>query len=81
MNENSTPDIGDAIDAIVTQPDTFVVETLELFKTLLFGSMNIFIKVGIVLLIMLIAKKLVTTFIDNLSVSYTHLTLPTMAVV
>ena len=73
MNENtlSTSSIagdmvGEAIEIIATKPDTFVVETLEFMKTLLFGSMSIFIKVGIVLLIMFIAKKIITTFIDNL---------------
>lgn len=74
MNENNTATIGEtagdlvgeAIETIATQPDVFVVETLEFIKELLFGSMGIFIKIGIVLLIMIIAKKLITTFIDNL---------------
>ena len=73
MNENtlSTSSIagdmvGEAIEIIATKPDTFVVETLEFMKTVLIGSMSIFIKVGIVLLIMFIAKKIITTFIDNL---------------
>lgn len=58
--------VGEAIETIVTAPDVFVVETLEFIKDLLFGSMGIFIKIAIVLLIMVIAKKLITTFIDNL---------------
>ncbi len=73
MNENTLSTsgiagdmVGEAIEIIATKPDTFVVETLEFMKTLLFGSMSIFIKVGIVLLIMFIAKKIITTFIDNL---------------
>ncbi len=65
---NGTADefVSDAIETIVTEPNVFLVETLEFMKELLFSSMGIFIKIGIVLIIMLIAKKLITGFIDNL---------------
>lgn len=73
MNENSTSipgtsgdTVSEAIEIITTEPDVFVVETLEFIKTLFFGSMSIFIKIGIVLIIMFIAKRLITGFIDNL---------------
>ncbi len=64
MNEKET--MGDVIEAITTQPDVVIVEVFEFIKELMFGSMGIFIKIGIILLIMVIAKKLITSFIDNL---------------
>ena len=64
MNENET--VGKVIEVITTQPDVVVVETLEAIRSLFLGSMGIFIKIGMVLLVMVIAKKLITTFIDNL---------------
>ena len=75
MNENETINevgntaselIDEAIETIVTEPDVFVVETVEVVKNLLFSSVGIFIKIGIVLLIMLAVKKLTNNFIDNL---------------
>lgn len=72
MNENTIPSetadelVGEVLETMTTQPDVFLMDTLEFVKDLLFSSMGIFIKIGIVLLIMLIAKKLITTFIDNL---------------
>ncbi|MBO5365610.1 MAG: mechanosensitive ion channel family protein [Peptococcaceae bacterium] len=64
MNENEA--VGEVIEAITTQPDVVVVEALEAIRNLFLGSMGIFIKIGMVLLVMVIAKKLITTFIDNL---------------
>lgn len=64
MNNNET--IGEVIEAIINNPEQILIDSLESIRTLLFGSMGVFIKIGIVLLIMLIAKKLITTFIDNL---------------
>ncbi|MBR2009708.1 MAG: mechanosensitive ion channel family protein [Peptococcaceae bacterium] len=64
MNENEA--VGEVIEAITTQPDVVVVEALEAIRSLFLGSMGIFIKIGMVLLVMVIAKKLITTFIDNL---------------
>ena len=64
MNENEA--VGEVIEAITTQPDVVVVEVLEAIRSLFLGSMGIFIKIGMVLLVMVIAKKLITTFIDNL---------------
>ena len=64
MNENEA--VGEVIEAITTQPDVVVAETLEAIQSLFLGSMGIFIKIGMVLLVMVIAKKLITTFIDNL---------------
>ena len=64
MNENQA--IGEVIETIVTEPDQFLVGSLEAIRNIFLGSMGIFVKIGIVLLIMLIAKKLVTSFIDNL---------------
>lgn len=64
MNDNET--IGEVIEAIVNSPEQILINSLETIRALLFGSMGVFIKIGIVLLIMLIAKKLITTFIDNL---------------
>lgn len=64
MNNNET--IGEVIEAIVNSPEQILINSLETIRALLFGSMGVFIKIGIVLLIMLIAKKLITTFIDNL---------------
>lgn len=64
MNDNET--IGEVIEAIVNSPEQILINSLETIRALLFGSMGVFIKIGIVLLIMFIAKKLITTFIDNL---------------
>ena len=64
MNENEA--VGEVIEAITTQPDVVVAETLEAIQSLFLGSIGIFIKIGMVLLVMVIAKKLITTFIDNL---------------
>lgn len=64
MNDNET--IGEVIEAIINNPEQILINSLETIRALLFGSMGVFIKIGIVLLIMLIAKKLITTFIDNL---------------
>ena len=64
MNENEA--VGEVIEAITTQPDVVVAEALEAIQSLFLGSMGIFIKIGMVLLVMVIAKKLITTFIDNL---------------
>lgn len=64
MNDNET--IGEVIEAIVNSPEQILIHSLETIRALLFGSMGVFIKIGIVLLIMFIAKKLITTFIDNL---------------
>jgi len=64
MNENEA--VGEVIEAITTQPGVVVVEALEAIRSLFLGSMGIFIKIGMVLLVMVIAKKLITTFIDNL---------------
>lgn len=64
MNNNET--IGEVIEAIVNSPEQILINSLETIRALLFGSMGVFIKIGIVLLIMFIAKKLITTFIDNL---------------
>ncbi|MBP3585665.1 MAG: mechanosensitive ion channel family protein [Peptococcaceae bacterium] len=64
MNENEA--VGEVLETITTQPDVVVAETLEAIQSLFLGSIGIFIKIGMVLLVMVIAKKLITTFIDNL---------------
>ena len=64
MNENEA--VGEVLEAITKQPDVVVAETLEAIQSLFLGSIGIFIKIGMVLLVMVIAKKLITTFIDNL---------------
>ena len=50
----------------VVQPEQTVLDGLNLLTNLLLSSVGIFIKICIVLIVMLIAKKVITGFIDNL---------------
>ena len=50
----------------VVQPEQTVLDGMNLLTNLLLSSVGIFIKICIVLIVMLIAKKVITGFIDNL---------------
>lgn len=50
----------------VVQPEQTVLDGMNLLTNLLLSSIGIFIKICIVLIVMLIAKKVITGFIDNL---------------
>ena len=50
----------------VVQPEETVLDGMNLLTNLLLSSVGIFIKICIVLIVMLIAKKVITGFIDNL---------------
>ena len=50
----------------VVQPEQTVLGGMNLLTNLLLSSVGIFIKICIVLIVMLIAKKVITGFIDNL---------------
>ena len=50
----------------VVQPEQTVLDEMNLLTNLLLSSVGIFIKICIVLIVMLIAKKVITGFIDNL---------------
>jgi small conductance mechanosensitive channel len=50
----------------VLQPEQTVLDGMNLLTNLLLSSVGIFIKICIVLIVMLIAKKVITGFIDNL---------------
>ena len=50
----------------VVQPEQTVLDGMNLLTSLLLSSVGIFIKIYIVLIVMLIAKKVITGFIDNL---------------
>lgn len=50
----------------VVQPEQTVLDGMNLLTNLLLSSVGIFIKICIVLIVMLLAKKVITGFIDNL---------------
>lgn len=50
----------------VVQPEQTVLDGMNLLTNLLLSSVGIFIKICIILIVMLIAKKVITGFIDNL---------------
>jgi small conductance mechanosensitive channel len=50
----------------VVQPEQTVLDGMNLLTNLLLSSVGIFVKICIVLIVMLIAKKVITGFIDNL---------------
>ena len=50
----------------VVQPEETVLDGMNLLTNLLLSSVGIFVKICIVLIVMLIAKKVITGFIDNL---------------